>query len=74
MYVTDQLPPIIHSVVIWGFPVANSCPTGQLNVTIVPNAVSLLDASAPNPGRSGGQSENTILIIFLKHYHHLFRV
>lgn len=54
---TDQLPPSKHSVVMRERPVANSCPTGQENVTIVPNVVSRLDASAPNPGCNAGQSE-----------------
>jgi hypothetical protein len=55
--VTDQLPPSIHSVAMRARPVANSCPTGQVNVTTVPNAVSRFDASAPNPGCNAGQSE-----------------
>lgn len=57
MYDNDQFPPIKHSVTNFGFPVANSCPTGHENVTTVPNVVSLLEASAPSPGRSTGQSE-----------------
>lgn len=57
MYVTDQLPPGRHCVEILGLPVANSCPSGQENVTTVPKAVSRLDANAPSPGCNGGQSK-----------------
>lgn len=41
-------------------PVANSCPTGQLNVTMVPKPVSRLDAMAPSPGFKLGQSAENI--------------
>jgi len=58
MYETDQLPPIKHSVVIFDFPVANSCPTGHEKVTVVPKAVSLFDSNAPSPGFNVGQSTN----------------
>jgi len=58
MYETDQLPLIKHSVVIFDFPVANSCPTGHEKVTVVPKAVSLFDSNAPSPGFNVGQSTN----------------
>lgn len=56
MYVTDQLPPIKHSVTIFDLPVANSWPIEHENVTTVPNAVSRFEANAPSPGLSVGQS------------------
>lgn len=56
MYDIDQFPPGKQSVVIFDLPVANSCPTGHVNVTDVPKAVSLFEAKAPSPGRKTGQS------------------
>lgn len=55
-------------MVIRDLPVANSLPTGQEKVTTEPYAVSLLEASAPAPGRNGGQSvknKNNYAVNFL---------
>lgn len=51
-----QLPPFWQTVVMRFLPVANSCPTGQVKLITVPNAVSRLLAIAPMPGFSSGQS------------------
>lgn len=64
----DQLPPGKHCVVNRDRPVANSWPVGQLNVIIVPNAVSLLDAKAPVPGCNGGQSIEIIKLVKRQFY------
>lgn len=69
MYVTDQFPPIMHSVTIFDLPVANSCPTEQENVTTVPKAVSRLDAKAPSPGLRTGQSVGRKQIFKIKLRH-----
>lgn len=53
-------------MVIFGFPVANSCPNGHENVTVVPKAVSRLDARAPSPGNNAGQSGYQIIVYFFK--------
>jgi len=52
-------------VEILDLPVANSCPSGQENVTTVPNAVSRLDAKAPSPGCNTGQSTINVFFIIL---------
>jgi hypothetical protein len=60
----DQFPPGIHSVVNLFLPVANSWPTGQVKVTVVPNAVSRLEARAPSPGLNVGQSTIDFRVLF----------
>lgn len=54
------MPPGKHSVTRRVLPVANSCPMGHVKLTSVPKAVSRLEAKAPMPGCSSGQSAEKV--------------